>query len=248
MDILFLGYNRKQTSIIHFLEERGHNVVQISDKTTPTYFSKFGWVISFGYRHIITQKQIDAIKGNIINLHISYLPFNRGSHPNFWAFYDNTPSGVTIHKLDKGLDTGDILVRKQINFDITQETFLTTYNKLINEIEELFKENHIGIFNNTISPTPQINLKKGTYHKVKDLPPIKSWDINIKNYLEMVKRTDKEIIDEIEAIRTRNNVNWMDAVRLAFELAPERARAIFQDIKECDIKVNELLEELSTNE
>lgn len=61
-------------------------------------------------------------------------------------------------------------------------------------------------------------------------------------------RTDKDIIDEIEAIRTRNNVNWMDAVRLAFELAPERARNIFKDIKNCDAKINELLEELSENE
>ena len=61
-------------------------------------------------------------------------------------------------------------------------------------------------------------------------------------------RTDKEIIDEIEQIRATNNTNWMDSVRLCFELAPERARKIFRGIKECDTRINELTEELASNE
>ena len=63
-----------------------------------------------------------------------------------------------------------------------------------------------------------------------------------------MNRTDKEIIDEIQEIRSKNNVNWMDAVRLCFELAPEKARKIFKDIKECDQKITELTEELANNE
>lgn len=62
------------------------------------------------------------------------------------------------------------------------------------------------------------------------------------------KRTDLEIIDEIEAIRAKNNTHWMDAVRLCFELDPPRARKIFQDIKACDARINELTEELAKNE
>ena len=64
----------------------------------------------------------------------------------------------------------------------------------------------------------------------------------------MNNRTDSEIIDQIEKIRARNNVNWMDAVRLAFEIAPDRARTIFKDIKECDARINELLNELAGND
>jgi hypothetical protein len=63
-----------------------------------------------------------------------------------------------------------------------------------------------------------------------------------------MKRTDQEIINEIEQIRAKNNVNWMDAVRLCFELAPERAREIFKGIKDCDFKINELTEELARND
>ena len=61
-------------------------------------------------------------------------------------------------------------------------------------------------------------------------------------------RTDLEIIDEIEKIRAKNNTHWMDAVRLCFELAPERARELFRAIKDCDAKINELTKELADNE
>ena len=102
------------------------------------------------------------------------------------------------------------------------------------------------ILDRTIQPKKQIG--RGTYNKSSDLPNIKSWDTNIKRYFEMNKRTDDEIINEIEQIRARNNVNWMDAVRLAFELDADRARTIFKDIKECDARINELLNELADNE
>jgi len=246
MKILFLGYNKSQTKLIGFLEEIGHEVIHTSDKISVEYVSQFDFVVSFGYRHIIKKDIIDICRGSLINLHISLLPYNRGSHPNFWAFHDGTPSGVTIHLIDEGLDTGDILLQKECQFDTTTETFSSTYSQLINEIEELFMSNINRILDKTIQPKKQIG--SGTYHKSSDLPNIKSWDTNIKRYFEMNKRTDDEIINEIEQIRARNNVNWMDAVRLAFELDADRARTIFKDIKECDARINELLNELADNE
>ena len=44
--------------------------------------------------------------------------------------------------------------------------------------------------------------------------------------------TDLEIINKVEQVRKGNNVNWMDLVRLAFEVAPDRARPIFKKINE----------------
>lgn len=61
-------------------------------------------------------------------------------------------------------------------------------------------------------------------------------------------RTDSEIIDEIEAIRAKNNTHWMDAVRLCFEFAPEKARALFKEIKRCDVRITELTQELAEND
>ena len=59
------------------------------------------------------------------------------------------------------------------------------------------------------------------------------------------RRTDLEIINEIEDIRANNNNNWMDLMRLAFEHAPEESRNILTRIETADGEVTKLLEELS---
>ena len=53
------------------------------------------------------------------------------------------------------------------------------------------------------------------------------------------------IIDEIEKVRTTNNVNWMDVLRLAFIHAPNEAKKLMKKINEEDNKISELFEELS---
>ena len=99
--ILFLGYNSKDTSLIAKLQKKGRTVVHTNDKIS--WSDEFDLVISFGYRHIISQDQINNSTAPIINLHVSYLPWNKGAHPNFWSHFDCTPSGVTIHEVDEGL-------------------------------------------------------------------------------------------------------------------------------------------------
>ena len=59
----------------------------------------------------------------------------------------------------------------------------------------------------------------------------------LKHYLK--------IIDEIEKVRTRNNLNWMDVLRLAFIHAPEEAKKIMKKINEEDNHISELFEKLS---
>lgn len=62
-----------------------------------------------------------------------------------------------------------------------------------------------------------------------------------------MKRTDLEIIDDIQNIRNKNNVNWMDILRIAFTHAPEETREVFKRITSDDNKINELSIELSNN-
>ena len=52
------------------------------------------------------------------------------------------------------------------------------------------------------------------------------------------------ILNQVEDIRKTNNRNWMDLARLAFEVAPERAKEIMQKITSCDAQINELTKEL----
>ena len=54
-----------------------------------------------------------------------------------------------------------------------------------------------------------------------------------------------KIIDEVERVRTRNNVNWMDVLRLAFRNAPDEARVLMGKINQEDDRVSALLKQLS---
>ena len=71
------------------------------------------FIISYGYKYIISESVLNHMKDAIINLHISFLPFNKGYYPNLWSHIDSTPSGVSIHRIDKGIDTGEVLLRKK---------------------------------------------------------------------------------------------------------------------------------------
>jgi uncharacterized membrane protein len=54
-----------------------------------------------------------------------------------------------------------------------------------------------------------------------------------------------KIIDKIQKIRAKNNVNWMNILRLAFKLNPKKASAIMKKINYDDKKIAQLLNKLS---
>ena len=190
--ILFLGYSKKDTSLISRIEKKGRVVVQSSEKIS--WEDEFDLIICFGYRHIIKKEQICKSSAPIINLHISYLPWNKGAHPNFWSHYDCTPSGVTIHEIDSGIDTGNIIYQRYVNFKDKEDTFALTYKRLIFEIEDLFNKNIDSILSKNWKSKPQRRV--GSTHKEADLPSLfKGWDSNIK---DEIARLDEVWSDKIE--------------------------------------------------
>lgn len=54
-----------------------------------------------------------------------------------------------------------------------------------------------------------------------------------------------KIIDEIEKVRSGNNMNWMDILRLAFTHAPEEAKKLMKKIDHEDNRISELVKKLS---
>ena len=182
--ILFLGYSREQTSLVDELVSKKCEVWYTDEKIQSTV--GYDLVISYGYRHILKKEIIESSKAPIINLHISYLPWNRGAHPNFWSFYECTPSGVSIHLIDEGVDTGAIIYQRYVNFDKEEDTFSKTYKKLIVEIEKLFRDNIDELISKKFIAIPQ--RRKGSYHSVANLPKeFIGWDALIK---EEVVRLD----------------------------------------------------------
>ncbi len=160
-----MGYGRRHTTLIDALLSAGCEVHHSEDGIPD---KEYDLVISFGYRHLIRKSQIESIGCPIINLHISYLPYNRGAHPNFWSFFDETPAGVTIHLIDEGVDTGPILFQERVLFAETEITFVQTYDRLIKEIETLFIRRLPEVIAGNWTLQEQVG--EGTQHKLSDLP------------------------------------------------------------------------------
>ena len=246
--VLFLGYRQDQTGIMEGLIKKGCEVWHAENKIQTT--AGFDLVVSFGFRHILKQDVIKSSPAPIINLHISYLPYNRGAHPNFWSFFEGTPSGVSIHLIDEGIDTGPILFQRYVNFSSEEKTFAQTYQRLIREIETLFLENIDVIVSKSFEPRPQRG--RGTYHRLADLPrEFAGWDSVIDAEISRLDKVLKDerleklkLIDEIERVRTANNVNWMDLLRLAFREAPEEAKQLVKRINSDDRKIADLFSKL----
>ena len=143
-------------------------------------------IVSFGYRKIIKKEILKNLPRLPVNLYIFYLPYNKGAHPNFWSFVENTPKGVSIHEIDEGIDTGGIIARKKISFKLTKNFSFKDYETLINQVECLFLKKSEKILNGRYK---LLNIKhKGTFHKKGDLPKnLVNWDVKIKEYLETYK-------------------------------------------------------------
>lgn len=184
--VLFLTNNDNALSLYEWLLNKEHNVVLYSGKLTLSQVknSKPDIIISYNYNHIIKRDVIDYMPEKIINLHISLLPWNRGNDPNFWSFVDDTPKGVTIHRIAEKLDAGEILLQQTASFDEKEETLKTSYDKLQFYIQRLFMENWAQIKENNIAGY-FIN-EQGSYHRSGELEQIRnsiikdfSWDMKI---------------------------------------------------------------------
>lgn len=166
MKILFLGY--KDSPLIGFLSGSGEDVLVTDEKISIEYLHihRPDFLVSYGYRYIIKQDILDYFAPNrAINLHISYLPWNRGADPNLWSFIENTPKGVTIHYLDAGVDTGDIIVQTEVPMN-HDDTLHSSYLRLQENIIMLFTQNWHDIKTGNVTRTPQKGA--GTLHKSKD--------------------------------------------------------------------------------
>jgi|TARA_Y100000816_G_C25593521_1_gene318500 hypothetical protein len=60
-----------------------------------------------------------------------------------------------------------------------------------------------------------------------------------------MKKNYKKLINEIQKIRSKNNVNWMDLLKLSFELDPNKSSKIMKKINENDKNISKLLTSLS---
>lgn len=107
------------------------------------------------YGQILTQRVLDIPKYGCVNIHASLLPKYRGAAPIQWCIINGEKAtGVTTMQMNAGLDTGDMLVKEEVEISPT-DTGETLHDKLtiagVNTIRETIKQIEAG----ALSPVPQ---------------------------------------------------------------------------------------------
>jgi len=118
------------------------------------------FLFSFEYEQLLKNKSFKT--KNLFNFHFSLLPKYRGCHTNFYQIFNGEKiSGVTLHKIDSGIDTGDIV--DNIIFKVKKnDTAYQNYLRLMRYSFLLFKSNFNRIIRGNYKLRKQ-NLKKGSY-------------------------------------------------------------------------------------
>jgi methionyl-tRNA formyltransferase len=112
-------------------------------------------IIVVGYGRIIPPWMIDLPRLGNLNLHASLLPKYRGAAPVQWAIASGeTVTGVTTMRIDAGLDTGDILMQREISI-APEDTAETLGPKLARMGADLMVETLCGLESGQVLSTPQ---------------------------------------------------------------------------------------------
>jgi methionyl-tRNA formyltransferase len=154
------GYEVKPSPVKEAALKAGLEVFQpakLREESSVAFLSKFrpDFIVVVAYGHIIPPWLIALPQHGCINVHASLLPKYRGAAPIQWAIMrGETVTGVTTMKIDAGLDTGDILLKSevQIQDDDTTETLSA---RLSAAGAALAAETLPKLMNGEIQPQPQ---------------------------------------------------------------------------------------------
>jgi len=177
---------RLEPTIPEIVEASGDTVVTAWEKLALEFIeaNQIEFIVSDRSEYLIRQPIIDALPNRIVNLHPSFLPWNRGYHPNYWACVDKTPFGVTIHRIDAGIDTGEILAQTRLAFS-ENDTLRSTYDRLRTHMVGLFRTCWPMIRENRMPAMPQEQIAQ-SFHLKSDFDDIfdklpRGWDTKISD-------------------------------------------------------------------
>ncbi len=178
MELVFLGMNKAGEEALDWLEEKdGLEVIAVFEDEDAFSFIKERrpeLVVSSGFEHIVPKEVIEIPRKGIVNLHPSYLPYNRGAHPYIWPLIDDTPAGVSVHFMDEGLDTGPLVARKEVRVKPDDDAE-SLRDRLMVEQFELFKDSWNDIVEgNAEEQRPDL----GTVHRKNDLDRVSHLDLD----------------------------------------------------------------------
>jgi methionyl-tRNA formyltransferase len=142
-------------------------------------------VVAFG--QILPGEMITHPKFGCINVHPSLLPKYRGAAPIQWSLIrGETTTGMTIMRLDEGVDSGDILLQEPVPI-APEENFESLHDRLaVLGAEMLFQT--IGmIADQSIRPIPQNHAEATLAPRIKKEDCLIDWTRSVKDVLSLIR-------------------------------------------------------------
>jgi len=123
-------------------------------------------IILLGGSRIIRENIISIPKIGTLNAHMGLLPKYRGVYPIRWAIYNGDKIGVTVHFIDRGVDTGPILTQRTVNIEENDNI-----DSLVEKCERLSGELMAEVIvkmrqGQPINPIPQSKAEGKQYYKM----------------------------------------------------------------------------------
>ncbi len=200
------GYTLTPPPVKRYAQEKGIPVYQPNTLRGEEFASLLceldpDMIIVAAYGKILPENVINYPKYGCINVHGSYLPQYRGAAPMQRAIIDgNEYTGVTIMKMDVGLDTGDMISREKI--EITDDdNFETVHDKI--------GEAGAALLINTVK---DIVSGKATYEKQ---------DEKYANYAAKIEKSDCSIDFSKSAKEIHDLVRGLSPIPLSFTRTPD---------------------------
>jgi methionyl-tRNA formyltransferase len=156
-------------------------VIDASELSDPAVLQRIAGLstqigVSCFFGYILRPPLLDSFPLGCINLHPALLPCNRGSFPNVWSIVEGTPAGATLHYVDAGLDTGDIIAQQKVAVDFA-DTGESLYRKLEAACVDLFRNTWPSIRSGSAARRPQKQLE-ASCHKRSDVDSIDAIDLD----------------------------------------------------------------------
>lgn len=142
------------------------NELGIEIKTLEQVYSvENGLFLSLEFDRIVSPNRFKS--NNLFNIHFSLLPKYKGMYTSIMPILNNEKiTGVTFHKIDKGIDTGDIVDQKEFEID-SMDNARDIYHKYIKNGILLVKECLEKLLNNRYIENKHQSLKESSYFSKK---------------------------------------------------------------------------------
>jgi methionyl-tRNA formyltransferase len=152
--------------------QSGVTVFRGADFRAPEALETLGamrldYIVAVHFPYIFPPAVLRIPRRGVLNLHPALLPYNRGWHTASWAILEGTPIGATLHFMDEGVDTGDI-VHQQSTEVSPADTADTLYQRLKRLELDVFQQAWPSIEAGSVRRTPQ-SAEQGSAHTKAEL-------------------------------------------------------------------------------